>query len=269
MKQTFLLIVLTAGVCAGFCPQAPAAKPKTKVIAHQGHWKPSGSTNNSLESLRQAASIAAYGSEFDVNITSDNVAIISHGPKLNGMVIEATPYSAFSGIRLPNGEPVPTLEQYLKEGKKHPDLKLILELKSASSPEVERRWVAIVTEMVDRMKMRKQVEYISFSLYMCKELSKKHPRVPVAYLRNENPVAPKDLKAAGIKNIDYSYITMLANPDWFAQARKLGMNVNVWTVNDEETLRKLIGLGADFITTDNPVLLQAILREPQEKKGIK
>ncbi|WP_300601732.1 glycerophosphodiester phosphodiesterase family protein [Niabella sp.] len=266
MKQTFLLIALAAAVCAGFSPKAPAVKPKTKVIAHQGYWKPSGSTNNSLESLRQAASIAAYGSEFDVNITSDNVAIISHGPKLNGMVIETTPYSAFREIRLPNGEPVPTLEQYLEEGKKHPDLKLILELKSASSPEVERRWVEIVTEMVDRMKMRKQVEYISFSLYICKELSKKHPKVPVAYLRNENPIAPKDLKASGINHIDYSYITMLANPDWFAQARKLGMKVNVWTVNDEETLRRLIALGADFITTDDPLLLQAILSRPQVKE---
>jgi len=39
------------------------------------------------------------------------------------------------------------------------------------------------------------------------------------------------------------------------------MKVNVWTVNDENTMKELISAKADYITTDNPVLLQKLIKE--------
>ena len=36
--------------------------------------------------------------------------------------------------------------------------------------------------------------------------------------------------------------------------------VNVWTVNKEEIMREMIALGVDYITTDEPVLLQQVLK---------
>ena len=45
------------------------------------------------------------------------------------------------------------------------------------------------------------------------------------------------------------------------QAHKLGMYVNVWTVNKEEDIRWAIQNGVDYITTDDPVLVQKLIDE--------
>ncbi len=43
------------------------------------------------------------------------------------------------------------------------------------------------------------------------------------------------------------------------------MDVHYWTVNDEETMRKLVDAGVDGIITDRPDLLIDIL----EEKGLR
>lgn len=44
-------------------------------------------------------------------------------------------------------------------------------------------------------------------------------------------------------------------------ARRHGYRVNVWTVNEEAEMRKLVELGVDGIITDRPALLSRILGE--------
>jgi glycerophosphoryl diester phosphodiesterase len=45
---------------------------------------------------------------------------------------------------------------------------------------------------------------------------------------------------------------MRKHPEWFKQAKALGLAINVWTVNDTDVMREMIDAGADFITTDVP-----------------
>ena len=45
-----------------------------------------------------------------------------------------------------------------------------------------------------------------------------------------------------------------------AEAKEQKKIVNVWTVNKEEIMREMIALGVDYITTDEPVLLQQVLK---------
>ena len=51
---------------------------QTKVIAHRGFWKTSGSAQNSITALVKADSIHCYGSEFDVWITTDGQLVVNH-----------------------------------------------------------------------------------------------------------------------------------------------------------------------------------------------
>ncbi len=46
---------------------------------------------------------------------------------------------------------------------------------------------------------------------------------------------------------------MKKNPKWIDEAHKLGLTVNVWTVNKTEDLKWVIDHNVDYITTDNPV----------------
>ena len=59
------------------------------------------------------------------------------------------------------------------------------------------------------------------------------------------------------------YITTvkLDNARYISRAHSRNIAVQYWTVNDEETMRKLIELGCDCIITDNPALLSRVLED--------
>ena len=151
-----------------------SAKKKTKVIAHRGYWKTEGSAQNSIRSLERANEIKVYGSEFDVHLTSDNVPVVFHDRKINGMEIQTTPYAELKDLKLPNGETLPTLEQYLDRAKKLKKTKLIFELKSHATPQRDREAAKIAVDLVNGKKLAKRTEYIAFSLEAAKEQRDDH-----------------------------------------------------------------------------------------------
>ena len=230
---------------------------QTKVIAHRGYWDCEGSAQNSIASLQKAQELKVYGSEFDVWMCSDGVLAVNHDATVEGLKIEDTPYSQLKEIRLKNGEKLPTLETYLQQGKKDRKTKLILELKSHDSKEKEDKAVAAVVQLVEKHGMKKQTEYISFSLNICKEILKHNSKATVAYLNGD--LAPNELKELKINGIDYHLTVLQKNKHWIDEARKLKMTVNVWTVNAETDMQEMITAGVNFITTDQPVLCKKLV----------
>jgi glycerophosphoryl diester phosphodiesterase len=233
------------------CPAISAKTPQTKVIAHRGYWNCEGSAQNSITSLQKAQEIEIYGSEFDVWLTSDGILVVNHDGIIESLKIEDTPYTQLKDIRLKNGEKLSTLESYLLEGKKNKKTKLILEIKPHSTKEREDKTTADVLKIVEKLGLKKQVEYISFSLNVCKELVRLQPKAKVAYLSGN--LSPKELKALGINGMDYHFDALNKNKQWIAEAHQLKMTVNVWTVNDKSLMREMAVAGVDYITTDNPL----------------
>ncbi|MDR3061852.1 MAG: glycerophosphodiester phosphodiesterase [Dysgonamonadaceae bacterium] len=255
MKWYFTLILLT--VLCNFDVFA-----QTKVIAHRGYWDCEGSAQNSIFGLKKAQEIGIYGSEFDVIITSDGIPVINHDSKIKGsndslLTIENTPFEQIKGLKLKNGELLPTLESYLEQGKKNKKTKLILEIKPHSTKEIEDKAVKIITEMVSKSGMEKQTEYISFSMNICKEILRYQPKAEIAYLNGD--FSPSEVKKAGLTGLDYHFEIFRTHPEWIAEAKKLGLTTNVWTVNDLSIMRKMIDLKVDFITTDKPEILKSLL----------
>lgn len=238
---------------------ATMAFGQTKIIAHRGFWDTPQSAQNSLASLSKAHEIGAWGSEFDVHLTQDGIAVVSHDDSIQGFLIEESSYSQLRDLILVNGEKIPTLEQYLAQGKKNKDTKLILEIKPHKTTAMETRAVAQVLELVKKYKVAGQTEYISFSAHICKELVRQAPSVPVAYLKSDLP--PKELKAMGCTGMDYHYKAMQLHPEWIKEAHDLGLTVNVWTVNDPDVMQSLVDQGVDFITTDKPVDMAGMIKQ--------
>jgi len=232
------------------------AVAQTRVIAHRGYWDCEGSAQNSIASLQKAQDLRIYGSEFDVWMTSDGVLVLNHDATIEGLKIEDTPYTQLKDICLKNGEKLPLLETYLQQGKKDKKTKLILELKSHISKEIEDKAVAAVIKMVEKNGVKKQTEYISFSLNICKELVRLSPKAKVAYLNGD--LAPQDLKRLKITGIDYHLNVLRKNKNWIDEAHRLNMTVNVWTVNTETDMQEMIDAGVDFITTDQPALCRKL-----------
>lgn len=229
---------------------------QTQVIAHRGFWKTEGSAQNSITALVKAVEAKVYGSEFDVLMTSDGKMVVNHDNSIEGMEIQETPYKKLKKLKLKNGEKFPTLKSYLKKGKKL-DIQLILEIKPLKTKEMEDQSVATIVKMVKKMGLEKQVEYISFSLNMCEQLVKLTPESEIAYLNGE--LSPAELKKKGINGIDYNLRVISNHPEWVEEAHRLGMKVNVWTVNKEDMMKKFIDMKVDYITTDQPLELKSLL----------
>jgi len=235
---------------------------KTSVIAHRGYWKTEGSAKNSISSLSNAQKLGIYGSETDVHLTADGTIIINHDDTIQGYDISSTPLAVLKTVKLSNGEALPTLEEYLNQTRKDKTMRLIIEIKNKKDTLLEQRTVKAVIDLVRKMKMNKAVEYISFSMNACKTLLQVNAGAPIAYLAGKDgALTPAELKRIGLSGLDYHYSVLTKHPEWIAEAHSLGLTVNAWTVNDPAVIRKLIDLGADFITTDEPVITKEIVAD--------
>lgn len=251
--------VLMACACALF---TLAGQAQTQVIAHRGFWKTEHSAQNSITALNKAAENKLYGSEFDVQLTADGVVVVNHDDTIQGFTIGKTNYDNLKGLQLKNGEILPTLADYLQAGKKQAGIQLILEIKPHKTKEQEDQIAETTVKMVKEYGLEKQVEYISFSMNICEQLTKLTPNSAIAYLKSD--VAPKELKAKGINGIDYHYKAIEKHPEWVNEAHELDMKVNVWTVNSLKDIQKMIDLKVDYITTDQPLEVTDLIKKNKD-----
>ena len=93
--------VLVAGMSMSISATTAEAQTKTGIVAHRGFWncEEAGYAKNSVAALRCAQEAGFWGSEFDVNMTSDGVLLVYHDGKVEGGSIENNPYSAFKDFR--------------------------------------------------------------------------------------------------------------------------------------------------------------------------
>ena len=63
----------------------------------------------------------------------------------------------------------------------------------------------------------------------------------------------------GLTGIDYNIKVFRQHPEWVAEAHALGMNVNVWTVDEAEDIQAMQQLGVDYITTNKPKLCEELI----------
>lgn len=233
---------------------AISLQAQSQIIAHRGYWKTEpATTQNSLTSLQNTQKLKAYGSEFDVRMTKDGVLVVNHDEHHGSMEISETDYKDLIALPLSNGEQLPTLEAYLKQGKKDNSVKMIVEIKPAKSKEIEDELTAKTIALVKKLKRSSQCEFISFSLNICKEIKRLAPDFKVQYLKGE--LSPEQIKNEGLDGLDYHFSIYQKNPTWIAEAKALGLVTNVWTVNDEVVYQQLNSQGIDFVTTDIPNIL--------------
>ena len=262
MKKLTLILTLLIMVIPSTLEARRKENRKTDIVAHRGFWncEEAGYAKNSIAALRCAQEAGFWGSEFDVNITTDSVLIVYHDGEIDGKKIEDHPYSEFKDFKIANGETIPTIDEFLAQGKKYPATKLVYEFKPQSNPETENTFVnlAIANLAENGLLDPDRVMFISFSRNICERLARILPGYTVQYLNSD--MDPDQLDALNINGVDYNHEVFVKNPKWYRMARKNGMSVNAWTVNKEEDMVRMIKLGVDQITTDYPLELRALLK---------
>ena len=257
MKTFPLLTLLFALLAFSSCQKNPMFNTN-KVVAHRGAWKVSNNPQNSIAALQEAVRLGCEGSEFDVWMTKDGVLIANHDPDHMGIPVETSTYQELLDKKLPNGENIPTVEEYLKEGLKQTTTKLVFEIKTSRiSKERSLELAEKSVQLVKDLGAEKWVDYIAFDYDVCLKVMELDPSANVAYLNGDK--SPAELKAAGFWGLDYNINVMRKNPHWIKEAHDLGLTINVWTVNKEEDMRWLLDENVEFITTDEPELLFSLI----------
>ncbi|MFC3415472.1 glycerophosphodiester phosphodiesterase [Algoriphagus hitonicola] len=257
-----MLRSLTASILMLFLSSIVLAQDnflKNKVIAHRGAWKAQSHPQNSIASLKEAIRLGCEGTEFDVWMTADEVLVVNHDADFEGLEIEHVSYKTLLTKKHPNGEKLPTLEEYLQEGMKQNKTKLILEFKPSDiSVERSKKIGEAVVNMVHQLQAQKWVDYITFSYEGGLKAIETDPDANVAYLTGDK--SPVELKEAGFFGFDYNIRLLKLKSNWIKEAKELGLTTNAWTVNDPEDMKWLLDQGVDFITTDEPELLLELIK---------
>ena len=255
------MVAVMIGISASAQLKAP------KIVAHRGFHASEGAARNSLNALKAAQEAGYWGSECDLQLTKDGEVLVVHGPNHPGkkgsgprVNVHRSTKEQVQAILLESGETVPTLDEYLQQMTKSKATKLIIEIKNQLTPKHETEIVQKTVDMVAKYGLENEVEYIAFRPFVCWEIARLAPQgTQIAYLSGN--YSPAYCKSMGCTGIDYNYKVLKKQKNWIKQAHKLGMYVNVWTVNKEEDIRWAIQNGVDYITTDDPVLVQKLIDE--------
>ena len=272
MRKVFRALLASAFAVV-FSVSAMAQQHKIAVAAHRGFWncEEAGYAQNSIKALALAQENGFWGSEFDVQLTSDDVPIVNHDNSYGGVKIWDNPFSAFKDMTLKNGERIPTLDEYLTQGEKSKSTILVFELKEQKDEAREDKLVELSLKALKEHNLYNpsRVIFISFSIHMCREIAKLAPEFTNQYLGSD--ISPDELAKDGINGVDYHYSNFYSKP-WYEQARNHSMSINAWTVDGKEDIQKMIDLGVDCITTNVPLTVREMLGKNEDiipAKGLK
>ncbi|MCK3686298.1 glycerophosphodiester phosphodiesterase family protein [Maribellus sp. YY47] len=270
--RNLLILLLTLPAIFSGCDSAKKQQPKDDnyplIVAHRGFYKTEGSEENTISSLSNAQKLSVYGVEFDVQMTSEDSLVIFHDntDKETGTKIQSGNFEEIRKLVLKNGHQIPTFREWLTQGKKDPDTKLILEIKKHDTPERETQLVEAIVKLINEFNMMDQMELISFSKHACEECIRLVPDATVVFVSSRVDLSPAELNTKGYKGLSYKVNVLQEKPEWIKEANDLGLASTLWMVNDNELIDWAIEHHVTYISTDHPDQAKAYLKSLKDNK---
>ena len=257
MKRNILLIIAVVVAVAG------VAQPK--IVAHKGYHPKGGAPANSIEALKMAQDERFEMVEFDVNMSADGELLVLHGDwhpnskATNRVHAQYATKSSITSIPLANGENVPTFEEWIAQAAKSKKTKMLIEIKGHDTPALDTEVVEKIQVILKKYKMQDKVYYLVGHEFLARELVRLTPKgTPIALTNNS--YSPSYCHSIGCKIAGRSYGSWRKNSHLIKQARDLGMEIMVWTVNKPEDIEWCIKQGFDYVLTDNPMMMRELLK---------
>lgn len=243
-----------------------------KVIAHRGFC--GEYPENTMLSFKKAVEDGCDELELDVQLTKDNVLVIIHDETIDrvtdgtGNVRDYT----FEEIRKFNVKatfgdkygfnPIPSFEEYVSWVKDQ-NVTTNIELKTGKYyyEELEEQ----VIGMIKAYGLENKVMFSSFnhlSLIRCKELV---PNIECGVLVLKSGIGNPGYYVSKYNFECYHPDINGLNDEIVENCKAHGVKLNVWTVNDEEGLKKLYDWGCDGIITNCPGFCKAWLKYQEGK----
>jgi glycerophosphoryl diester phosphodiesterase len=238
---------------------------------------------NTLAAFKKGLEDGVNAIELDVHLTKDGELAVMHDPRLDrtsdgtGLIKDfamtdlkkLNAAAKYKGTVSYGVQPIPTLQEvYDLAGKK---ARLVIEIKvdekGARYPGIEQK----VVDLVRRNDAVARTTVGSFDIDTMKEMQRLEPGIfrltfiSTAYLgqASKNKQGPEqiaaDLKAAGLQGVgvDKAFLSAAL----VTALKGAGLQVGAWTVDDAAEMWKLVDLGVETITTNNPALLMDKYKE--------
>ena len=236
------------------------------IIAHRGDK--THAPENTLAAFKLAAENGADAIEFDVKLTADERVIVLHDQTVNrtttgtGKIFQL-PFAVVRNLDAGGwfsedyrGERIPTLDEVFETVGKR--LYINIELTNYATP-----GDGLVPKVVDLVKKHGLQDRMLFSSFFARNLQITRsllPEVPRGLLCMRGLLGSwgRTFTWRGDYFALHPYLTDV-DPGLVNRVQAAGKRVHVWTVNSEEDLKRMIGLGVNAIITDDPVLALRLL----------
>lgn len=235
-----------------------------EVTAHRGYS--AVYPENTIPAFKGAIQVGADWAELDVQQTADGEVIVMHDSNLKrttGLDKEVWQVTWDEIKDLDNGSwfdkkyqtvRIPTLEEVLKvcRGKIH----LNIEIKpSGHDKDLEEQ----VAKLLKKYHMRDTCVVSSLKYDSLRKIKQADDSIETAYITSVSYGNFTDLEYAD----GYSVESTLLSKSFVNKAQKAGKQIYVWTVNSEERLEKVVGMGIDNVITDDPVMAKELIYEQE------
>ncbi|MFJ6899024.1 glycerophosphodiester phosphodiesterase [Streptomyces hokutonensis] len=211
------------------------------AVGHRGD--PYRARENTVDSLRSALEQGADAVEFDVRVTRDGVPVLLHDETLQRLWEVDRPLKSLSvdEVRGLTDGGVPTLVEALAatEGSR-----VMIDLPGAADPRAARRIVEVIREYGadDRA-------YYCAGADTMLAVRAADPSAEIALTWTSlAPPRPAVLEAVRPRWLNYRFT--LVDRDLVARVHRDGYLLSVWTPDTRRSMRRLLDLGVDSITTN-------------------
>ena len=221
---------------------------------------------NTLRAFRHAVSLGYTHVETDVHATADGVAVAFHDDALDrvtdscGVVGDLT-WSQVRQARVAGTDPIVRLDELLEE---LPDTRVNLDPKSD----------AAVEPLIDVLLRLGAVERVCVGSFSDRRIQRVRDRIGNSLCVGAGPRGIARLLAASARlpvpgSLDFHAAQVpvrskgltLVRPGVLAAARRHGIAVHVWTIDEPAEMRRLLDMGVDGIMTDRPAVLREVMIE--------
>jgi glycerophosphoryl diester phosphodiesterase len=200
--------------------------------------------------------------EIDLHRTRDGAVVVTHDADLSGLggegeIADAT-LAEVRALDAGDGERVPLLDEVLDRF--GAALPFNLEIKRGSRAEYEGL-EALALSAVSSRGLLERTLFSSFFDPVLARLRSLEARARIGVLVDPRWPAGWLARAQAVAAEAVNLHLRLASGNRIAQAHAEGLRVNVYTVDDEADLRRLVEAGVDGIFTNHPDRLRRILED--------
>ena len=250
------------------------ALPRPRVLAHRGLAL--DAPENTLLAFEKALAAGARYLETDVHASADGVAVISHDPDLSRLAgrperIEQLSAAELAAIDLGSGQSFATLAQLLTA---FPEARVNIDVKSRAAADAAARAIrdtgasqrVLVTSFDNATRKATLAALGGAESRAGASVATSASQRGVILALFGSWLGLDVLVRAALKGVDAVQVPErrgplpVVTPTYIAAMHRAGVEVHVWTVNEEADMRRLLGLGVDGIVTDRADLALGIVK---------